>query len=182
MERKKIKKDFKDYYAPEVRDFQCGFPTFTIGGFSFENLPTMHFKIHMFDFFKKLNYQMNSRKNTNSGKSVAEIEKLRGKHRFKKKKREEKTCENPACRKECSGYTYLKAHVLKKGQPKDCKKFYIKHKLLKKLIANAKYEKKFRTDTAKKTLLESILETAKQEFTDNIRRELGIKVNQIKGE
>ena len=94
LERKKTNKGFKESFTPEVRNYQCGFPTFTIGGFSFHNLPTMHFKIHMFDFLKKVAYQMNSRNYTNSGKSVAEIQKLRGKDKFKKKKREEKFCAN----------------------------------------------------------------------------------------
>ena len=69
---------------------------------------------------------------------------------------------------------------MKKDQPKDCKKFYIKNKLLKKLIANAKHEKKFRIGTSKQTLLESILENSKNEFTDNIHNKLGIRVNQVK--
>ena len=149
MKSFKTQKGFKESFTAEVRNFQCGFPTFSIGGFSFHNLPTMHFKIHMFDFLKKVAYQMNSRNYTNSGKSVAEIQKLRGKDKFKKKKREEKYCANPICRKKCSGFTYVKAHVMKKDQPKDCKKFYIKNKLLKKLIANAKHEKKFRIGTSK---------------------------------
>ena len=69
---------------------------------------------------------------------------------------------------------------MKKDQPKDCKKFYMKNKLLKRLIANAKHEKKFGIGTSKQTLLESILENAKNEFTDNIHNKLGIRVNQVK--
>ena len=61
-EKKKTKKDFLSYFSPQERQFMCGFPTLRKNTFDFHNLPTMHFKIHLFDFLKKLNYQMNSRK------------------------------------------------------------------------------------------------------------------------
>ena len=58
-EKRKKKKDLLSYFSPQERQFMCGYPTLRKNSFDFHNLPTMHFKIHLFDFLKKLNYQMN---------------------------------------------------------------------------------------------------------------------------
>ena len=85
--KKQNKKDFLSYFSAAERKFICGIPTLKKNGFDFHNIPTMHFKIHLFDFLKKLNYQMNSRKYTNSRKSVAEIERSRPKRKHKRLKK-----------------------------------------------------------------------------------------------
>ena len=119
---------------------------------------------------------MISRKYTDNGKCVAEIKRKRGKDKFKKEKRKARLCRNLECKKKCSGYTFLKSHVMKKNN-ESCKKFYIKNKLLKELIVSAKQEKIFREKTAKQTKLDSILETSIKEFTTEIKDKLNITVN-----
>ena len=79
-----------------------GYPTIKPDGFSILNIPTMHFKTHVFDVIKKLNYQMNSRKYTSSGKCVPEIQALRGgKDKMTLYKVQPQQCRNPKCRKIC---------------------------------------------------------------------------------
>ena len=121
---KKTKKSFKDYYSAKQRNYLCDYPTFKVGGFSVLNLPTLHFKIHLFDYLKKIAYQMNSRFYTASKKSVAEIQALRGKEARKKYKVQQQQCRNPKCRQICKGFVFLKTHVMRKKQPKKCLQFY----------------------------------------------------------
>ena len=99
----KTKKPFKDFFtAKKKRKFMVGYPTIKPDGFSILNIPTMHFKTHVFDVIKKLNYQMNSRKYTSSGKCVPEIQALRGgKDKMTLYKVQPQQCRNPKCRKIC---------------------------------------------------------------------------------
>ena len=73
------KKDFKTNFSAQRRKFMCGYPAFKAGGIDIRNEPTLHQKIHDFDYFKKIGYQMNSRLFTDNGESVAEIQAKRGK-------------------------------------------------------------------------------------------------------
>ena len=54
---------------------------------------------------------MNSRKYT-EGKSVAEIQAMRGKEGLKNYKVQPQQCLNPKCCKICKGYVFLKNHVI----------------------------------------------------------------------
>jgi hypothetical protein len=158
----KTKKDFNSYFSAQERQFLVGYPIFKAGGFSILNLPTMHFKIHIFDFLKKLNYQMNSRKFTGSDKCVAEIQALRGKEKVEKYKIQKQQCRNPKCRQFCKGYIFLKTHVMKKSQPKNCKLFYTRANNLDELVKTAETELKFMRKIAKQTLLQNHLDTVKK--------------------
>ena len=68
------KKDFLSYFPAAERQFHTGFPILKKDSFDFKTPPTFHFKLHWFDYLKKVNIQMGSRKYTKSKKSVAEIE------------------------------------------------------------------------------------------------------------
>ena len=93
-------KKFTDFFSAKKRKYMVGYPTIKANGFSIENVPTLHFKGHVFDFIKKLAYQMNSRLYTKSKRSVAEIQALRGnKDVMKKYKVRKRRCRNPNCRK-----------------------------------------------------------------------------------
>ena len=119
--KNKTRKDFLSYFSPTDRKFICGFPNLKMNAFDFHNVPTMHFKIHLFDFLKKLNYQMNSRKYTNSKKSVAEIERSKPKRKNKKLKKIKKiiqVCQNPKCGEGFEGFAKLKTHVVGKREKK----------------------------------------------------------------
>ena len=174
---KKTKKSFQDYFSAEMRKFMCGYPTFIVGGFDFENLPTMHFKIHLFDFLKKLAYQMNSRLYTTDFRSVAEIEKEMGKSKVKKAEKQEQKCKK--CKKVCKGFLSLKSHIKNKSNVK-CFDYYDQFKLFDKVLANAKHEVAFFRKTRKQTLLQSYLAKAKKKYTKDIEEALHIKVNMCK--
>ena len=172
-------KKFTDYYPAKERDFMVDYPAFKDGGFSVHNIPTMHFKIHIFDMIKKIAYQMNSRRHTESGKSVLEIQNLRGgKDKMTKYKVSKQKCRNPHCRQICKGFVALKSHVIKKSQR--CLYFYTQANILEELEINAKAELKFRKKILNQSLLQSHLDTAKNDFKKMIRYQLGIKINQIK--
>ena len=115
---KKTRKTFLNYFTAAERQFMCGFSKIMRGGFDFQNLPTMHFKIHLFDFAKKINYQMGSRQYTSSKKSVAEIERKQGKSKRKTVAMVKKQpCQNPICDQKPKGFVKLKNHVIGKKQP-----------------------------------------------------------------
>ena len=175
------KKTFKDFFTGKERKFMMGYPTLKPGGFSILNVPTMHFKTHVFDVIKKLNYQMNSRKYTDSEKCVAEIQALRsGKDKMKKYKMQPQQCRNPKCCQICKGFVALKPNVMKKKQPKKCLLFYTQEDILEGLERNTKEEKKFRKELLNQTLLQKCLDDAKYEFTNNVKEQLGICVNEAK--
>lgn len=174
------KKKFTDFFSANERNFQCDYPTFKAGGFSVFNIPTLHFQIHAFDFIKKLNYQMNSRLHTGSDKCVAELQALRGKELTTKYKVQKQQCRNPKCRQFFKGYVYLEIHVMKKNQPKKCLLFYTNGNALEELKDKADVEIRFMRKIKKKTLLQKHLDTAKKEFTENVRTELSVKVNMVK--
>ena len=111
---------------------------------------------------------------------MAEIQALRGKEKVEKYKIQKQQCRNPKCRQFCKGYIFLKTHVMKKSQPKKCKLFYTRANNLDELLKAAETELKFMRKIAKQTLLQKHLDTAKKEFTDNVKKELGIRVNQVK--
>ena len=178
---KKTKKKFLNYFTAEERQFMCGFAKVMRGGFDFRNLPTMHFKIHLFDFAKKINYQMGSRQYTTSQESVAEIEKKLGNSKRKTVVRVKKQpCQNPICDEKPKGFVKLKQHVIGKKQPKRCIQYYGKNNLLPDLISNAKNELTFKRRTKKKSTNQNHLERAKKDFTKKIFDSLGIKVNKMK--
>ena len=178
---KKTKKKFLNYFTAEERQFMCGFAKVMRGGFDFRNLPTMHFKIHLFDFAKKINYQMGSRQYTTSQESVAEIEKKLGNSKRKTVVRVKKQpCQNPMCDEKPKGFVKLKQHVIGKKQPKRCIQYYGKNNLLPDLISNAKNELTFKRRTKKKSTNQNHLERAKKDFTKKIFDSLGIKVNKMK--
>ncbi len=118
--KSKTKKSFKDYFPAKQCNYLCDYPMFKASGFSVLNLPTLHFKIHLIDYLKKIAYQMNSRLYTASKKSVAEIQALRGKDARKNYKVQQQQCRNPKCRQICKGFVFLKTHVMRKKQPKKC--------------------------------------------------------------
>ena len=60
---------------------------------------------------------------------------------MKKHKVQPQQCRNPKCRQNCKGFVALKAHVMKKKQPKNCLLFYTRVKILEELEKNAKEEK-----------------------------------------
>ena len=125
-------KKFTAFFSAKKRKYMFGYPTIKANGFSTLNVPTLHFKGHVFDFIKKLAYQMNSRLHTKSRRSVAEILKLRGnKDVMKKYKVTKQSCRNPDCRKLCKGFVNLLTHVLKKSQ--ECLHFYTQADILKEL-------------------------------------------------
>ena len=125
-------KKFTDFFSARQRKYMVGYPTIKAGGFSILNVPTLHFKDHVFDFIKKLAYQMNSRLHTKSRRSVAEIQALRGnKDVMKKYKVRKQRCRNPNCRKLCKGFANLLTHVLKKSQ--ECLHFYTQADILEEL-------------------------------------------------
>ena len=68
------KKRFSLLFPAVERQFHIGFPILKKDSFDFKTPPTFHFKLHWFDYLKKVNIQMGSRKYTKSKKSVAEIE------------------------------------------------------------------------------------------------------------
>ena len=116
--KSKSKKKFTDFFSAKKRKYMCDYPTFKPDSFCVLNLPTLHFKIHWFDYFKKILYQMNSRKYT-GGKSVAEIQAMRGKESLSNYKVQPQQCLNPKCFKICKGHVFLKNHVMSKKQPKN---------------------------------------------------------------
>ena len=69
---------------------------------------------------------------------------------------------------------------MKKKQPKKCLLFYTQVKILEELEKNAKEEKKFRKKLLNQTLLQKYLADAKYEFTNNVKEQLGIRVNEVK--
>ena len=156
-----------------------GFPTIKVGGFSIQNIPTLHFKGHLFDFIKKLAYQMNSRNYTKSGRSVAEIQALRGNKAVMKKYNVSKqSCRNPNCRILCKGFVNVLTHLLKKSQ--ECLHFYTQANILEELEQNAKLERRFRKKIENHTLLKSYLEKSKNDFKTTVHYELGMKINMVK--
>ena len=178
--KKKTKKTFIAYFNAQERDFLCGFAILLRNGFDWLNLPTLHFKVHFFDMAKKLNYQMGSRKYTVSGQSVAEIEAKHGKQKIRKAKTAMEKCKNPYCKVQLEGFSKLKSHVTKKSQPKKCFQYYLESDLLEKLKSDAKCEMAFKRKVQKTSKLRGHLNTAKREFTRQIRKKLKIKVNQVK--
>jgi hypothetical protein len=89
-------------------------------------------------------------------------------------------CKNPYCKIEFEGFSKLKSHVTKKSQPKKCFQFYLESDLLEKLKSDVKSEMSFKRKIKKTSKLRGHLNTAKREFTRQIRKKLKIKVNQIK--
>ena len=172
----KTKKPFIEFFPAETQKNFCGYTTLVPNGFSFENLPTIHFKIHVFQVLKSLLYQINSRKLTKSGRSVSEIQAVRGKQKKFKSKVQNQQCEHPNYRNIFKGFSHLKTHIMRKKQPKPYFQFYNQNELLEKLKSDAKHERQF----CRKTLLDHYIETVKNEFTKNIHEKLGIKVNNIK--
>ena len=69
---------------------------------------------------------------------------------------------------------------MKKNQPKKCIIFYTKANFLDELKDKAEVELRFMRKIKKKTLLQKHLDTAKKEFTENVRTELSVKVNMVK--
>ena len=179
---KKTRKEFLSYFSAAERKFITGLPTIRLDGFDWHNIPTMHFKIHLFDFLKKLNYQMNSRKYTRSKKSVAELERDQPKKKQKKvKKIVEVHCQNPKCKKEFEGFSKLMTHVTgKRNKTLRCIKYYGEHNLLDKLCSDAKNEKTFHRRTKRGSIWKKHLVSATNEFSRNMYKTFHIRVNQRK--
>ena len=178
---KKTKKKFLNYFTADERQFMVGYAKVIRGGFDFRNLPTMHFKIHLFDFAKKINYQMGSRQYTTSKESVAEIEKKQGKLKRKSVlKVKKQPCQNPICDQKPKGFVKLKQHVIGKKQLKRCIEYYGKNNLLPDLISDAKNETTFKRRIKKKSEHQKHLERAKKDFTKNVYDLLNIRVNMVK--
>ena len=139
--KSKTKKKFTAYFSEKQRNYMVRYPTFKADGFSILNIPTLHFKGHVFDYIKKLAYQMNSRRYTTSRRSVAEIKALRGnKDIMRKYKVRNQLCRNANCRKVCKGFVPLLTHVLKKSQ--ECLDLYNDAEILEELEKNCQIRKK----------------------------------------
>ena len=122
---------------------------------------------------------MNSRKYT-GGKSVAEIQAMRGKESLSNYKVQPQQCLNPKCFKICKGHVFLKNHVMSKKQPKKCLEFYSNANFLEELKTNARAEIRFRRQVLKQTLLQKHLQTAKYDAIKQMATKLKIKIEQVK--
>ena len=169
MENSKKKKENKENFNAQEKDFLCGFAILLRNGFDWLNLPTLHFKVHFFDMAKKLNYQMGSRKYTVSGQSVAEIEAKHGKQKIRKTKTAMEKCKNPYCKIQFEGFSKLKSHVTKKSQPKKCFQYYLESDLLEKLKSDAKCEMAFKRKVQKTSKLRGHLLSPLYYKTGSIR-------------
>ena len=184
------KKDFLSYFPAVERQFHTGFPILKKDSFDFKTPPTFHFKLHWFDYLKKVNIQMGSRKYTKSKKSVAEIEQSieleqsKMKKKPKKQKKIKKTlqvCQNPKCGKEFEGFSKLMTHVLgKRNKVLRCIKYYGEHNILNKLISDAKNEKTFHKRTKTVAGLKRHLISAKNDLIKEIFEKFDIRIEQNK--
>ena len=167
----------------------CGYPAFKVGGIDIKNIPTLHQKIHDFDYFKKIGYQMNSRLFTDNGESVAEIQAKRGKgtklEKMEQDKPQKRQCRNPKCREFFKNWMFLKGHIMKvkrKGHLKDnkCYVFYSNAKAdyLQEIKDMAEQETRLRKKMRIKTLLEKNLEDGKKHFKKVLERDLKIHIDQ----
>ena len=150
----KTNKAFKIHFSAKLRNFLCGYPTIQRGVLCILNIPTLHFRIHFFDFWKKVVYQMCSRRYTGNGLSVAEIKAQGGDDVVVKYKVQEQRCQNPSCEKVCKNFVFLRTHVMKRKQPDEvnsCYQFYQNTNALEELNERAKHETKILRNLAKKS-------------------------------